>query len=69
MSVEGSVMAAYGDNAFSILGIVSKALRHEPELKAQFFKEATSGDYEHLNDVCLNWADAIDNDLLEDLRK
>jgi hypothetical protein len=69
MSVEGSVMAAYGDNAFRILGIVDRALRHEPELKKQFFAEATSGDYEHLYTVCLNWGDAIDNDSLEDLRK
>jgi hypothetical protein len=67
-SYADSVSYASGENAYAILAIVTHGLRHEPELKEQFFKEATSGDYEHLNEVCLEWAEALDNDSVEDLR-
>lgn len=37
-------------NAFYILGVVQKALKRagEHEAAAEFFTEATSGDYDHL---------------------
>jgi hypothetical protein len=46
------------DNAFAILGRVEKALRRadvsEDEVKA-YHAEATSGDYEHLLGVTMQW--------------
>lgn len=44
-------------NAYSILAIVSKALRDNDladEIPA-FLKEATSGDYDHLLQTCMKW--------------
>lgn len=48
-------------NAFSILGRVQKALRRagvpKEELDA-YFAEATSGDYDHLLRVTMEWVNA-----------
>jgi len=45
-------------NAFAVLGKVRKALRRanvpQEEIE-QFTKEATSGDYDHLLGVCIEW--------------
>ena len=59
--LEDEVFAAYGDNAFAILGIVSKALRRQRADTTAFTAEATSGDYAHLNEVARAWAVRIDN--------
>lgn len=45
-------------NAFSILGIVTKALRRAGVSKeeiAEFQSEATSGDYHHLLSTVIEW--------------
>ena len=45
-------------NAFLILGKVSRALRRgkvPPEIINEFMKEAQSGDYDHLLQVCLSY--------------
>ena len=45
-------------NAFALMGKVRRALRQagaSPEELDQFFKEATSGDYDHLLYVCTEW--------------
>jgi len=45
-------------NAFSILGVVSRAMRSAsvPTDKIEEFKvEATSGDYNHLLQTCMKW--------------
>lgn len=42
-------------NAFAILGRVSKALRREGIDPKPFMDEATSGDYDHLLQTCMNW--------------
>jgi hypothetical protein len=51
-------------NAFSILGRVSKAMRRagvpKPERDA-FFKEATSGDYDHLLGTVMMWVNCDDH--------
>lgn len=47
-------------NAFAVLGAVSKALRNGGVSKVevhQFMTEATSGDYDHLLQTCIEWAD------------
>jgi hypothetical protein len=44
-------------NAYAILGTVQRALRkagHAGDL-AEFFAEATSGDYDHLLQTCMRW--------------
>jgi hypothetical protein len=44
-------------NAFAILGTVQRALRqagHGDDV-AEFFTEATSGDYDHLLRTCMRW--------------
>jgi hypothetical protein len=44
-------------NAYAILGTVRQALReagHAGDI-AEFFAEATSGDYDHLLQTCLRW--------------
>ena len=44
-------------NAFAILGTVQQALRaagHADDI-AEFFAEATSGDYDHLLQTCMRW--------------
>ena len=45
-------------NAFSLLGAVSRALRSagvpDKEVR-EFFKEATSGDYDHLLQTAMRW--------------
>ena len=47
-------------NAFAILGVVRKALRKagwtQEQLEA-FFREATSGNYDHLLQTCIKYAD------------
>lgn len=45
-------------NAFNILGRVDTALRRggaSKEVRDQFFQEATSGDYDHLLGVAMQW--------------
>ena len=45
-------------NAYAILGRVAKALRSHKVDKPtidRFFKEATSGDYNHLLATCMKW--------------
>lgn len=47
-------------NAFSVLNLVSKALRQKGVSKLEietFYKEATSGDYDHLLQTCMKWVD------------
>lgn len=61
--VEEQVLAAVGDNAFAVMGVVSKELRRtDRTLVGAFTAEATSGDYNHLVEVCRQWAVRIDND-------
>ena len=47
------------ENAFSILGRVSKALKRsgQPEAAAEYLKRATEGDYDHLLMVTLEYVD------------
>ena len=45
-------------NAFSIMGAVTKAMRRAGISKDEqdaYFKEATSGDYDHLLATTFNW--------------
>jgi len=45
-------------NAFMILGTVMRALRKagvDGETRAQFEREATAGDYNHLLRTCMAW--------------
>jgi len=47
-------------NAFSIIGRVSKALRRAgatPEQINEFRDDATSGDYDHVLQTCMKWAE------------
>lgn len=47
-------------NAFAILGKVSKALRAAGVPQAErdeFMAEATSGDYDHLLQICMKWVE------------
>lgn len=45
-------------NAFAILGRVRRAIlkSDRPELAAEFMREATSGDYDHLLQTCMRYA-------------
>lgn len=45
-------------NAFNVLGSVKQALMEAGVPKSErdeFFKEATSGDYDHLLQTCIKW--------------
>ena len=45
-------------NAFSIMGRVGKSLKRagvSAEEVAKFYKEAQSGDYDHLLQTCMKW--------------
>ncbi len=47
-----------GGNAFAIIGTVRKALRKggaTPEQITEFQSDATSGDYDHLLQTCMEW--------------
>jgi len=47
-------------NAFAVMGACAKAARKAGVPKNEideFFKEATSGDYDHLLGVCMQWFD------------
>lgn len=47
-------------NAFALLGTVRKALRTagvSSDEISDFFDEATSGDYNHLLQTCMDWVD------------
>jgi hypothetical protein len=46
-------------NAFAILGAVSKALKRAGHREAadEFYKEATSGDYDHLLQTAMRYVD------------
>jgi chromosomal replication initiation ATPase DnaA len=55
---EVEVQMGYRENAFAILGRVRKALRRggaSPEQVKEFIAEATSSDYEHLQDTVERW--------------
>lgn len=45
-------------NAFSILGCIQRELKHkgvEKDERDEFINSATSGDYDHLLQVCSEW--------------
>lgn len=67
--LEEQVLDAIGDNAFAVMGIVSRPLRrHEGDAAVSaFMAEATAGDYDELIEVCRAWAEAIDNDTVTEL--
>lgn len=67
--VEDEVLAAAGDNAFTVMGVVTGPLRRAEghDAVARFMTEATSGDYDHLVEVCRKWAKALDNDTVVEL--
>ena len=47
-------------NAFAVMGIAAKAMRRGGVEKAEidkFYAEATSGDYDHLLQVCMEWVE------------
>jgi len=49
-------------NAMAIIGTVTKALRRAKAPKVvidTFFKEATSGDYEHVLKTCSEWVTVV----------
>ena len=49
-------------NAMAIIGTVTKALRRAKAPKVvidTFFKEATSGDYEHVLKTCSDWVTVV----------
>jgi len=52
-------LAGEDGNAFAILGRVSTALRRagHPEAANRFMEEATSGDYNHLLQTCMEYVD------------
>jgi len=55
---EITVRLPYGDNAYRLLGIVSKALRRndvDQDEIDEFFEEAMSSDYDHLVQTCESW--------------
>jgi hypothetical protein len=50
-------------NAFSILGVVTKALKENgvsTEERSQFMTEAVAGNYDHLLAVCMSWVNTWD---------
>jgi len=51
-------------NAFSILGRVAKALKRsgQPEAAAEYLERATTGDYDHLLAVTLEYVDEEEED-------
>ncbi len=58
-SIEVKLVGEDG-NAFAILGRVSKAMRRGGVEKSEideFMKEATSGDYDHLLQTCMEWVE------------
>jgi hypothetical protein len=47
-------------NAFAILSRVNEAMRKAHIFEAErevFYKDATSGDYDHLLQTCMKWVD------------
>lgn len=47
-------------NAFAVLGKVQRALKKggvQQEEVAEFYAEATSGDYDHLLQTCMSWVE------------
>lgn len=55
-------LIGYDGNAFSIMGAVSKALRRAGVSKEEqdaYFSEATSGDYDNLLRVTMNWVNIV----------
>lgn len=56
----GVDLAGQGGNAFAVMASVISGLKsiHVPKDQIdEFKKEAMSGDYEHLLNVCSNWVD------------
>ena len=54
-------------NAYAIMGYTAKALRMEGlgDLKDEMYKEATSGDYNHLIVVCMEYIDKANEKAVE----
>ena len=55
--IEVELMGTDG-NAFALIGKVQKALKEAEVSKEEideFFNEATSGDYNHLLQTCMEW--------------
>jgi len=53
-------LTGHDGNAFAIMGRVKKALRHngaDKEYIDRYLNEATSGDYNNLLAVCMNYVD------------
>ncbi|MCS5531497.1 MAG: hypothetical protein NZ780_01650 [Candidatus Poseidoniales archaeon] len=53
-------LTGHDGNAFFILGKVKQALRRADASNEQldeFYKDATSGDYDHLLQTCMKWVD------------
>jgi hypothetical protein len=49
-------------NAFMVMGRVAKAMRRAGVDKAEidkFYAEATSSDYDHLLQVCMEWVEVV----------
>lgn len=59
--LEEEVLGAYGENAFTIMGIITRPLRRAGGDSEAFMAEAMAGDYEQLNEVCRSWARKLDN--------
>ena len=51
-------------NAFAIMGLVSRALKQsgQPEAAKEYLERATTGDYDHLLQVTLEYVDEADED-------
>ena len=52
----------FGDNAFAIMGVVSKAIKKAgatPEQVKQYMDESMSGDYNHLMAVVTEWVEVL----------
>ena len=53
-------LTGHDGNAFFILGKVKQALRRADASNEQldeFYKDAASGDYDHLLQTCMKWVD------------
>jgi len=56
-NIEVELVGADG-NAFAVLGKITRALRRngvDPVEITEFKNEATSGDYNHLLQICMKW--------------
>ena len=58
--IEVDLSGGHDGNAFAILGTVKQALRRggvSSEKTAEFFDEATSGDYDNLLQAVMRWVE------------